>query len=163
MQRYLFRSVLLAGLSGVLLTAQTASSGMATTKLAIREHLQAEEEAILGVRDLRIAADLGLTADQATKVRAAFEEAAEVRRGVAQQDRDLRKQLAAAVKSGDQGMIDQISEAMGKILEEQMACQAKTVAKVYEVLTPEQRTKLEQEAGKSLGLIKRSHQRQPGL
>ena len=60
-------------------------------------------------------------------------------------------------------MIEQISEAMGKILEEQMACQAKTVAKVYEVLTPEQRIKFEQEVGTSLGFIKRSHERQPGL
>jgi len=151
--------ILLAGLGGgALLTAQTApSSGE-----AMRQHMAAGEAAMLGMRDLRVAAGLNLTADQEAKIRAAFDEAA-FRKGMVSQGRDLRNQLAAAVKAGDEAMIDQTSVALGKLLQEQIAVQAKTVAKVYAVLTPEQKTKLEQEVKRSLGLMEQWRERRRGL
>jgi len=159
MYRFLFRSILLAAFGAGLVTAQTAGGSGA----ALHERMTREEAALLGMRDLRIAADLNLTADQQAKIRAAFQEAAEARMGVVDQSRDLRNQLASAVKAGDQAMIDQISEALGGILQKQISIQAKTVATIYGVLTPEQKTKLEEEVSHSLGLLEQRRERRNGL
>jgi len=159
MYRHVFHSILLAALGAGLITAQTAGGSGA----ALHERMTREEAALLGMRDLRIAADLNLTADQQAKIRAAFEEAAEARRGVVDQTRGLRNQLASAVTAGDQAMIDQISEALGAILQQQISTQAKTLAKVYGVLTPEQKTKLEGEVSHSLGLLEKRREGRDGL
>lgn len=154
MQSVFFRSTLLAGLGAACLFAQApASPGgeSAVRQQSLREHLAADEAAMLGMRDLRVAAELNLTADQQSKIRTAFDEAAAFRKGVADQCRGLRIQLAAAVEAGDQAMIDQLSEALGTILQQQIAFQAKTVAKVYGALTPEQKLKLDEEVKTSLG------------
>jgi len=158
MPRFVVQSTF-AMLSATCLIAQSG----AVREQTMRERMTADEAAMLGMRDLRVAADLNLTADQQTKIRAAFDEAAEFRRGSAELSLDLRKQLAAAVTSGDQAMIGQISEALGKILQEQIACQARTVAKVYAVLTPEQKTKLDQEVKASLGALEQRWERRRGL
>jgi len=47
----------------------------------MRQRMMGNKTAVLGMHDLRIAADLNLTADQQTKIRAAFEEAAPFRKG----------------------------------------------------------------------------------
>ncbi len=159
MNRFLFRSILLTAFCAGLVTAQTVGGSGA----ALHERMTREEAALLGMRDLRIAADLNLTADQQAKIRAAFQAAAEARMGVVDQTRDLRNQLASAVRAGDQAMIDQISEAMGAILQEQISTQAKTVAKVYGVLTPEQKTKLEEDVRHSLGLLEKRREGRDGL
>lgn len=158
MHRLLFRFILLAAFGAGLVTAQTAGSGA-----ALRERMTREEAALLGVHDLRIAADLNLTADQQAKIRAAFEEAAEARWGVVDQTHDLRNQLASAVKAGDQAMIDQISEALGAILQKQISVHAKTIATVYGVLTPAQKTKLEEDVRHSLGLLEKRREGRDGL
>jgi len=162
MHRLLFRSLVLAGLSAACLVAQAPAGPGAPARGTMHERMAADEAAMLGMRDLRVAAELNLTADQQTKIRNAFDEAAEFRRGMAAQGRDLRNQLVAAVKAGDQAMIDQISEALGMILQEQIAFQAKTVAKVYGILTPEQKAKLDEEVRISLGALER-RERRPGL
>jgi len=165
MRRLLFPSILLAGLSAVRVVAQTtASPGVPAHEPGVRaqtmhERMAAEEAAMLGMRDLRIAAELNLTADQQTKIRNAFDEASEFRRGIAGQNRELRDQLVAAVKAGDLAMIDQISEAFGMILQQQIAFQAKTVAKVYAILTPEQKSKLDEEVRISLGALDHQERR----
>jgi len=151
--RVFCRSFILAGLTAAVAVAQGPARG------ALRQGVDPDEAALLGIRDLRIAADLNLTADQQTKIRDAFREAAEARRGVVEQTRDLRKQLVAAVKANDQPMIDQISGALGKILETQLAFQANTVAKVYGLLTPEQELKLDEEVRRSLGYGERGRAR----
>jgi len=151
--RVFCRCVILAALTAAVAVAQGPARGV------VRQRMGPDEAALLGIRDLRIAADLNLTADQQTKIRDAFQEAAEFRRGVVEQTRGLRNQLVTAVKANDKAMIDQISGALGKILEEQVAFQANTVAKVYGLLTPEQKIKLDEEVSRSLGYGERARAR----
>jgi len=150
--RILFRSVVLAGLTAALAAAQTPRGSAS-------QRMTEDEATILGIRNLRIAADLNLTADQETKIREAFQDAAEFRRGMVEQNRDLRNRLVAAVKAGDKANIDQVSEALGKIFQEQIAFQANTVAKIYGFLTPEQKAKLDVEVKRSLAFRGRARPR----
>jgi len=159
MYRFLSACMLLAGLTAGAVAAQTTASGTG----AVRQRMAPGEAAMLGMRDLRVAADLNLTADQQAQIRAAFKAAAEFRTGMVGRGRDLRNQLAAAIKAGDQAKVEKASQDLGELLQQQIAFQAKTIAKVYALLTPEQKTKLDQEVGRSLGLRERRSRRQLGL
>ena len=125
---------------------------------AMQQHMDTTEADMLGMRELRIAAALKLTDDQQTKIGAAFDEAATFRRDMVAKSTELRAHLETAVKSGDEATIDSVSHELADLLGEQIAFQAKTVARVYGVLTDEQRARLAAEVRRSLG-VNRPHGR----
>ncbi len=152
----LYRMIVLVGFTVGLMAAQTYSGN------DIRQHMGPGAAAMLGMRDLRVAANLNLTPEQQDKIRAAFDEAAAFRKGMVERGSELRGQLAAAVKAGDEAQIDKISQDLGQFLQHQIAFQAKTVAKVYGTLTAEQRGKLEEEVKSSLGVMRGQRSRHRG-
>ena len=116
------RSIFLSFLAAGILSAQPAHGGRQMQNLT---------------------ADLNLTADQQTQVRAIFRDQATQTRALAQQARDQRTALVAAVKSGATDQIDKITQDNAQLQAQRAANRAKTLAKFYSVLTPDQKAKVD--------------------
>lgn len=86
---------------------------------------------------------LNLTDAQKEQAKTIFSSARESNSALEQQMRDARQALNAAVKSGaTDAQIDQLATKIGPLSAQLAAAQAKTFAKFYAILTPEQRTQL---------------------
>ena len=99
----------------------------------------------------RLTRRLSLNAEQQNKVHTAIEESRVMLRGMGQQERDLRTQLATAVKSGDEGGIDRASRDLANIHQQRLAVEAKAVAKIYGALNADQKSQMEREVNRFLG------------
>jgi Spy/CpxP family protein refolding chaperone len=97
----------------------------------------------------RLATDLGLNAEQQNKVHATLAESALVNKGSRQKIQDLHTALNAAIKSGNEGEIDRLSQEMATLHQQQTAAHAKSVAKIYSTLTADQKAKV----GENLGML----------
>src|SRR3954454_19570142 len=96
-----------------------------------------------GERDGGMFQSLNLTDAQKEQAKTIFSSSRESNRALEQQMRDARQALNAAVKPGAaDGQIDQLSAKIGPLASQVAAAQAKTFAKFYAILTPEQRTQL---------------------
>lgn len=91
----------------------------------------------------RLAADLNLTDAQKAQAAQIFQASRQEAKPVAQQLRQYRQDLAAAVKSGAAGtQIDQVTAKMGPLVAQVTAIHAKACARFYATLTPEQQQKV---------------------
>jgi Spy/CpxP family protein refolding chaperone len=98
---------------------------------------------------------LNLTDAQKEQAKAIFSSARESNHAVEQQMRDARQALNAAAKSGaTDAQIDQLAAKIGPLSAQLAAAQAKTFAKFYAILTPEQRTQVGDQAfaGRGAGM-----------
>lgn len=100
----------------------------------------------------RLTQQLGLNAQQQNTVHTAIEEGRVVQQGMAQKEGDARTRLATAVRAGNEAQIDSISTEISQLHQQRTATQAKTWAKVYAALTPDQRTRVEGAMNRSLGV-----------
>ncbi len=90
----------------------------------------------------RLVRQLNLTPDQKTQAKAIFEAGRTDAKPVAFQLKQAREALANAVKSGaPDAQIDQLSTAVGPLASQLAAIRAKTLAKFYAILTPDQKDK----------------------
>jgi Spy/CpxP family protein refolding chaperone len=92
----------------------------------------------------RLAAKLNLTEAQKQQAQSIFAEARKSAQPVRAQIRQDKQALAAAVKSGSQADIDRISNSMGPLLAQASAMHAKAFAQFYAILTPDQKTQMDQ-------------------
>jgi Spy/CpxP family protein refolding chaperone len=92
---------------------------------------------------------LNLNAEQQNRMHTAFEEARTASRGLDTQMQSLHTQLTEAVKSGNEGAIDAITQQMSQLHQQQTAIHAKSAAKIYQSLTADQKSKL----GDNLGML----------
>ena len=92
----------------------------------------------------RLAAKLNLTDAQKQQAQSIFTAARKSAQPVRAQIRQDKQALAAAVKSGSQADIDRISNSMGPLLAQASAMHAKAFAQFYAILTPEQKTQMDQ-------------------
>lgn len=99
----------------------------------------------------RLTARLNLSATQQNTVHTALEESKVILKGVDQQERDLRTQLTAAVRSGNSASIDQVSQQLSAIHQQRTATEAKALSKIYASLTADQKTKIDPELNRSMG------------
>jgi len=99
----------------------------------------------------RLTRELNLNATQQNAVHTALEEARVMLQGNAQQKRDLRTQLATAVKSGDEAGIDRISQGLASLHQQRIAVQAKAVAKIYSSLYADQKTQVDRQLNRAVG------------
>jgi Spy/CpxP family protein refolding chaperone len=90
----------------------------------------------------RLATDLGLSAEQQNKVHTTLAESNLAVQGSHQKMQDLHTALSAAIKSGNEGEIDRISQEMATLHQQQTAARAKSVAKIYSILTADQKAKV---------------------
>jgi len=104
-----------------------------------------------GPRDFetRLTQNLGLNAEQQNKVHTIMAEARLSQQGVRQQNQTLQASLTEAIKAGDEAKIDKITQDIGSLHQQQTAIHAKSMAKIYATLTPDQKTK----AGPNLELL----------
>lgn len=100
----------------------------------------------------RLTQRLGLTAEQQNAVHTAIEEGRVMQKGMAQKEGDARTRLATAVRAGDEAKIDSVSAEVSQLHQQRTAIQAKTWAKLYATLTPDQKTKIEGEMNRALGV-----------
>jgi Spy/CpxP family protein refolding chaperone len=92
----------------------------------------------------RLSARLNLTDAQKQQAQSIFAEGRTSVQPVRAQIRQDRQALAAAVKSGSQADIDRISNNMGPLLAQASAIHAKAFASFYAILTPDQKSKVDQ-------------------
>jgi Spy/CpxP family protein refolding chaperone len=100
----------------------------------------------------RLTQQLGLNAEQQNKVHTAIEETRVSQQGMAQKEGDARTRLATAVRAGNEAQIDSISQELSQLHQQRTAAQAKTLAKVYAALSPDQKTRIEGELNRTLGV-----------
>jgi Spy/CpxP family protein refolding chaperone len=91
-----------------------------------------------------LAKDLNLTPDQQTKVRAIFADTHQRAQALEPKMREEREALKTAVKAGDDREIDRILHQNAQLNADFQAMHVKAMAKVYAMLTPEQKTKFDQ-------------------
>ena len=94
-----------------------------------------------GRRMQALRADLNLTSDQQAQARAIFKEGARQNKDAAAKLRADRVAMAAAVKSGDSVQIDKLAQESGQLQAQVATSRAKSLAKFYALLTPEQKSK----------------------
>jgi Spy/CpxP family protein refolding chaperone len=93
----------------------------------------------------KITERLELTESQKAQARAVFEDQIRALRNLAPQMREQRRALQAAVKNGaPDAEIERLAAAVGAVQGQMTAINAKARARFYNILTPEQKQKLDQ-------------------
>jgi Spy/CpxP family protein refolding chaperone len=89
-----------------------------------------------------LSAYLNLTPAQQAQEKSIFEGARQSAQPLRQQLRQTRQSLRAAVQANDAAQIQQLATAQGSELGQLMAIRSTAMAKVHQILTPEQQQKL---------------------
>jgi Spy/CpxP family protein refolding chaperone len=106
----------------------------------------------------RMAAQLNLTDDQKQQAKTILQSARESSRPLREQLRQSRMALRNAVKAGkSDAEIDQLSANVGNLVGQMTANHTKAFAKVYNLLTPEQRAKADQLAAQRRAMFMGRH------
>ncbi len=92
----------------------------------------------------RMATFLNLTPDQRQQATAIMNEAKQAAEPIRAQLKQGREAMAAAVKANKTDEIDRLASGQGVLMGQLAAIHAKAFAKVYTLLTPEQRQKADQ-------------------
>ncbi len=107
----------------------------------------------------RMAARLNLTDAQKEQARAIMQSARESARPIAQQLKQNRLALHDAIKAGKPDAdIDQLAATAGSLIGQEAAIRTKAFAKVYALLTPEQRMKADQLGSHGRGMFLGGHE-----
>lgn len=107
----------------------------------------------------RIAAQLNLTDDQKQQAHSILQSARESAQPIAQQLKQNRLALHDAIKAGKPDAdIDQLAATTGNLMGQATAIRTKAFAKVYALLTPEQRTRADQLADRVRGMFMGGHE-----
>jgi Spy/CpxP family protein refolding chaperone len=128
MKNKLTRLAGLALLTGGVMFAQSA----ATTPEQPARHARMQQ---------RMAAYLNLTPDQQAQARAIRAQAREAAAPIREQLKQSRQALQAAIKSGNDAQIDQITQAQAPLMAQAAAIRAHAFEKFYATLTPDQKAK----------------------
>lgn len=89
-----------------------------------------------------LSSELGLTAAQQTQAKSIFQDARQSAHPVRQQLKQTRQSLRAAVHSNDTAQIQQLAATEGSQVGQLAAIRSTAMAKVYQILTPDQQQKL---------------------
>jgi Spy/CpxP family protein refolding chaperone len=137
MRRNLLGLAVVAALAAGAVLAQTGQAGLGKGRAGLGANLRQ-----------RVIKALNLTADQKTQAKAIFQAAKTAGAPIRTQLQTARQDMAAAIKAGDSGKIQSIATAAGPLQAQLMANRADAMAKFYAILTPDQKTKLDQMQGK---------------
>jgi Spy/CpxP family protein refolding chaperone len=106
----------------------------------------------------RMATRLNLTEDQKQQTKSIMQAGRESSKPVVQQLRQSRQALRDAVKAGkSDAEINQLSANVGNLAGQVATIRAKTFAKTYALLTPEQRTKADEMHNHARGMFSHGH------
>lgn len=101
----------------------------------------------------RMATFLNLTPDQREKVKAIMTEAKQSAEPIHAQLKQGHEAMAAAVKANKTDDIDRLASSQGVLMGQLAAIHSKAFAKVYTLLTPEQRQKADQMRERMQGMF----------
>jgi hypothetical protein len=102
--------------------------------------------------EARLTKQLSLDATQQNTLHTALLTAQVQQQGMKEKMATLQTQLAAAVKSGDEGSIDRVTQDISNLHQQQTAIHAKTLSKLYTSLRADQKTSLEPLVNRELGV-----------
>jgi Spy/CpxP family protein refolding chaperone len=125
-------------------TILTAGALMAQTSAPAQEGSANHQGRALQGMLQRMTKDLNLTADQQNQVKNILQSSREQTKALQPKLREERSALRDAVKTDAEQKIDQITRQNAELNAEASAIHAKTMAKIYTVLTPEQKAKFDQ-------------------
>jgi Spy/CpxP family protein refolding chaperone len=91
----------------------------------------------------RLSARLNLTPEQQQQVGAIFRDASAQQKPLRARLHEERASLTAAIKTDSEKQIDEITRRNADALAQMQAIHAKTMAKVYSILTPDQKAKFD--------------------
>jgi Spy/CpxP family protein refolding chaperone len=89
-----------------------------------------------------LSSQLGLTAAQQTQAKAIFQDARQSTQPIRQQLKQTRQSLRAAVEANNTAQIQQLAATEGSQVGQLAAVRSTAMAKVYQILTPDQQQKL---------------------
>jgi periplasmic protein CpxP/Spy len=92
----------------------------------------------------RLTRELNLTPDQQTQARTIFEQARQQAQSLNPKLREERQEMTAAIKSDNEAQIDQVTRQDAPLDSRARAIHAKAMAKVYAMLTPDQKARFDQ-------------------
>jgi Spy/CpxP family protein refolding chaperone len=105
----------------------------------------------------RLMKNLDLTAAQKQQAKSIFQSAKQTSQPVAQQLKDDRQALTAAVQSGDSAKIQQLSQEMGTLRGKMVAARSDAMSKFWATLSPDQKTKAQQFLQKAKDVLGRKN------
>jgi periplasmic protein CpxP/Spy len=123
--------------------AGALAAGMVFAQTAVVQHPH-QGFARHGMVRRRMMKALNLTDAQKQQAKGIFQQARQTNQPVMQQLKQNREALAAAVKANDTARIEQLTAKQGQLRGQTMAVRAEAMAKFYQTLTPEQKTKADQ-------------------
>jgi Spy/CpxP family protein refolding chaperone len=135
MRKPLFAFLLLMAFASALLLAQTTTS---THHVALTPAERAQH------RVQFLTNMLSLTAAQQQQATTIFTNAGTAEDTIHTSMKTAHESLHEAIKSNDTGAIDQWSNNIGGLMGQQVSIEAKAHAALYQILTPDQQTKLAQ-------------------
>jgi Spy/CpxP family protein refolding chaperone len=129
MKRYLATLTVLGAMAASMAIAQTAPSAQAPARAHSRKEMLQS---------------LDLTPAQTQQARSIFQNTHRQVQPLAQQLRQDRQSLRAAIQAGNTGQIQQLSTAMGTLQGQMIAIRSAGRAQFYALLTPDQKAKVPQ-------------------
>jgi Spy/CpxP family protein refolding chaperone len=108
-----------------------------------------------GARMARLTAGLNLTSDQQKQMHEIFGQSRSQMRVLMPKLREERAAMTGAVKSDSENQIDQVAQQHAQLRAQMEAIHAKTLAKFYSILTPDQKAKVDQRMNRMLGYFPR--------
>lgn len=105
----------------------------------------------------RLTARLSLTADQQSQVKGILKETRAENKALQPKFREERMALDTAIKSDSLGQIDQITQQNMTMNSKIAANHLKAVAKIYAILTPDQKAKFDQRFDRLMGVHAGAH------
>jgi protein CpxP len=135
MKRNVFQLFAIGAAVAGMALAQAPATTAAPAAPVVRQHRTAVRK--------RMMQRLNLTDAQKQQAKAIFQQTRQSTVAVRQQLKSNREALAAAVKANNQQQIDQLSASQGQLRGQMLAARSEAMAKVYQILTPEQKAKAE--------------------
>jgi Spy/CpxP family protein refolding chaperone len=128
--------------AGILASAQTTPAPAQTPTPAqnqAKSHHRVRQDMVQ-----RLARRFNLTPDQQTKARQLFAKSREEMKALGPKLREERQAMRAAIKADNEQQIDQMTRQNAQLNAQARAIHAKTMAKFYQMLTPDQKAKFDQ-------------------
>ena len=126
MKRQLMAIAAMAALGAAMILAQTTAGKANGVRAQVRK---------------RLVNALDLTADQKQQAKIIMQGARQTAQPLAQQLKQDREALAAAIQAGDSAKIQQLSTEMGGLRGQVLAIRSDAMSKFYATLTPDQKAK----------------------
>ena len=147
---------------GASILAAGLTFAYAETAAPKAEHRPANRQEWMQRRFDRMSAYLNLTEAQKTQAEAILKASHESAKQFAPQLKQTREALQQAVKANNTAEIERLSAEQGRLTGKMVALHSEAFAKIYQNLTPEQRTKADQMKDHFRGMHQRWQNRRQG-